>query len=110
MTGLNDILGMIGTLGGMSGAAAGSDPLAALSLLSGLTQMGGGGIDPGGPAGPDGDDLAQQGAEDAPIDVKNTAPIGADPCADCPIQCDRARLTLPSYDQVCAMAKDWQRY
>ena len=37
-------------------------------------------------------------------------PIAKDPCANCPINCDRARLGLPQYEEIRKMAADWQRF
>ena len=105
MAGLEDILGMLGGSGG-------NDPLSALSLLSTLSQMGGGNTgDLSGLMGilgaMGGGSGQSEPAEDPAIDI---AEAEADPCARCPIRCDRANLQLPAYDEVRRMAEDWERY
>ncbi|NLF80744.1 MAG: hypothetical protein GX572_06100, partial [Clostridia bacterium] len=74
----------------------------------------------GGAAGDSGEaQPADQDTVDVEPDAPHTAkpdaaaaekPIYSDPCDHCMINCDRARLGLPAYDEVLRMAKGWRRY
>lgn len=108
MAGFEDILGMLGGTGG--------DPLSALSLLGMLSQLKGGGMGDlaglagmmgGGGFGGNSDASPEDDTIDIDSDLSGTQ---SDPCHDCRIRCDRANLKLPSYDEVCSMAENWERY
>ena len=110
MPGLEDIFSMIGGLGNMGG---GKDPMAAFSLLNTLSQLGKGGMgglgDLAGMMGAFSDTQNAETNEDT-IDISPPKTTPFDPCRDCRLQCDRAGMDMPSYDEVKRMAEDWQRY
>jgi len=104
----DELLRMLGSLGNLGG---GGDPLSALSLLSMLGGKNGLGDLSGifqmmnGFAAPN-----DTGEEEPPIEVSADTPAQYSSCDHCPLQCDRAGLGLPPYEEVRQMADHWQRW